>query len=270
MMARSNVQSNEISSAARTTDLDPFIDDDFLCDIDIDQITSKATSQTHTAQPDRSVNQNVMTPRRSVLLFEDDIDDNDFLQIDSPVIESRPNRTAPLPPIVPDDESICDENYRFKIRGINLVTLKQLNDCASRDRLRRRHFLVKAEIDAVTDRARVSRDHKWKLGVLLIDTPTKDGKLQVRFNSDVLDKLTGVSGREINDMYAMRNTHPQVADDIEDILDRLSAKLEELNAFLKIEFQNDSDSPIVVEIINSAPVLERKLNEKLTSENLLK
>lgn len=259
--------------ASRTNDMDAFNDDDFLCDIDIDQITSNATSQTETHTEHNTTNNRTVNREspKSTLLFDDDMDDDEFLlQIDSP----QPNRSSTAhgqmsvtsPTIV---YSIYDEDYPFKIRGINLATLKQLNDCAACDRFRRKHFLVKAEIDNVTGRARVLRN-QWKLRAILIDIPTKDGKMEVQFDSDVLERLANISAREICQMHSLCNTQPQIADEIERILEQLSTRLENLNSFLKIEFNADAQYPVIIEIINSAPVLERKFMEKLTSEHLLR
>lgn len=204
------------------------------------------------------------------------MDDEDFLQIDDVAPPQNANHSIPANELIdipfenpPLNVSISDNNYPFRIRGLNLVTLKQLNECSMDDRLRRKHFLVKAEIDAVHEKVRISRgNNTFKLGVLLKDFPAKQDRLQVRFSSEVLEKLAKVSPREIKEMFSKQETHPQVLADIAEILDKLGTQLTELNAFLKIEFVSSSKVPVVVEIIQSAKFLEQKLTEKLNSENL--
>lgn len=251
-----------------TMDVDIFDDDDFFCEIDVDQLTSKVTASTANLQSSIVGNSkyDIQTPIGSIMLFDDGMDDDDFLKIADvqPTQFDNPSQNPPL------NVSICDDNYPFRIRGVNLVTLKQLNECLTDDRLRRKYFLVKAEIDAVQEKVRISREsNKFKLGVLLKDIPAKPDRLQVRFSSEVLEKLANVSPREIKEMFAKQESHPQVLTDIAEILDNLGTRLTELNAFLKIEFVISSKVPVVVEIIQSAKFLEQKLLEKLTTENLL-
>lgn len=255
-----------------TMDVDVFNDDDIFCEIDVDQLTSKVTASTGNSHSStvRNSKYDIQTPRGSIMLFDDGMDDDDFLKIaDVSVADNEFQFDNPFqnPPL---NASICDDNYPFRIRGVNLVTLKQLNECSTDDRLRRKYFLVKAEIDAVQEKVRISREStKFKLGVLLKDFPAKPDRLQVRFSSEVLEKLANVSPREIKEMFAKQESHPQVLTDIAEILDNLGTRLTELNAFLKIEFVISSKVPVVVEIIQSAKFLEQKLLEKLTTENLL-
>lgn len=154
MQSNREIQSHAAPTTARHTHIDDFQDDELLCDFDIDQIiTSTATTNT---SAEASIEPN--PSNRSLALLDDDMDD-DFLCIDTPTMELE-NRNQhvqlELQPMQVDiDESrqsdapIWDEKYRFKIRGINLATIKQLNECSSENRLHRKHFLIKAEIDSV-------------------------------------------------------------------------------------------------------------------------
>lgn len=260
-------------------DVEDFNDDDFFRDIDVDQLSFRVTASTgNSHSTTMRISRNDMQPlSRSVMLFDDDMDDDDFLQIEDVAPQQNTHPTVPNDELfdIPSQNSllnvsICDDNYPFRIRGINLVTLKQLNECSMDDRLRRKHFLVKAEIDDVQEKVRISRENNtFKLGVMLKDFPAKPDRLQVRFSSEVLEKLAKVSPREIKEMFAKQETHPQILVDIAEILDKLGTQLEELNAFLKIEFVSSSKIAMVVEIIQSAKFLEQKLIEKLTGENLL-
>lgn len=289
--ANSAIQSNVISSAGNFDMLDDFPDDDLLTDLDIDQIASRAVAapaeSTSTAR--QNANNTIPPMRRSTLLF-DDMDDNDFLNIDSTIEQSNavatpqnrhaatdhfdtPSASAEL---ITDaellnisTEPVIDaENYRFKIRGLNLVTVKQLVECAAEKRKRRKFFIVKAEIDEISQAARVSNHppHEWKLGALITDPLSQNAKLKVSFSPNVIEKLAGVSGHELQQLNSMRNERPHVSEEIAAILRQLSDKLELLYVFMKIHF--DTDVPVVVELIESAPVLERKLQEKIDYEQL--
>lgn len=289
--ASSAIQSNVISSAGNLDMLDDFPDDDFLTDLDIDQIASRAVAapaeSMSTARP--NANNTIPPMRRSTLLF-DDIDDNDFLNIDSTIeqanaISPPQNRQAttdhfdtPSASVqlitdaellnISTDPVIDAENYRFKIRGLNLVTVKQLAECAAENRKRRKFFIVKAEIDEIRQAARVSNHppHEWKLSALITDPLSQNVKLKVSFSPDVMDKLAGVTGRELQQLNSVRNERPHVSEEIAAILRRLGEKLEEMYMFMKIQF--DTDVPVVVELISAAPVLDRKLQEKIDYERL--
>lgn len=199
--------------------LDDFNDDDLLCDIDIDELAAKATSSTNNSNRNR-------TP----VLFEMD-DDDDFLQIDEAILEQPHINTNRIDSsniiashstraIVNENNanrksieiSICDTNYAYKIRGINLVTISQLNACTDAQKQRHAYFIIKAEIDAVVEHACVSHE-RWSLGVLLTDDKSKNC-LQVRFASETLEKLTGHTAQEIKEMNLLRQKRPQIAKDI--------------------------------------------------------
>lgn len=279
------IQSNVISSASNLDALDEFPDDDFLTDIDIDQIASKASS-TQVASNASTSRHEIPPNGRSTLLF-DDMDDNDFLNIES-VIEQQINavpqnvqnqasevatRNEASNNIVLNttvDAPIFDEKYRFKIRGINLVTIKQLKESARHDLERRKHFLVKAEIDEIIQKARVSSvSGKWMMKAALTDQMSENVLLEATFHASVIDKLAGKSGREISHLMAQRSERPQNVEDVQNTLKKLTDCLEKLNMFIKLEFNSNAELPIVVELIDVAPVLIRKLQEKIEHEKLM-
>lgn len=285
MSANKVIQSNVISSASNLDVLDEFPDDDFLTDIDIDQIASKASS-TQVASNASTSRQEIPPNGRSTLLF-DDMDDNDFLNIES-VIEQQINavpqnvqnqasevatRNEASNNIVLNttvDAPIFDEKYRFKIRGINLVTIKQLKESARHDLERRKHFLVKAEIDEIIQKARVSSvSGKWMMKAALTDQMSENVLLEATFHASVIDKLAGKSGREISHLMAQRSERPQNVEDVQNTLKKLTDCLEKLNMFIKLEFNSNAELPIVVELIDVAPVLIRKLQEKIEHEKLM-
>lgn len=282
MTASAAIQSNVISSAGNLDNMDDFPDDDLLNDIDIDQIVPKTLTVPTETSIARQNQENTIPPmRRSTLLF-DDMDDNDFLNIESTIEQANaapqtsnidmPSASAELITSaellnISTEPGIDADNYRFKIRGLNLVTVKQLSECSAENRKRRKHFIVKAVIDEIVQQARVS-NHQWKLGVQLSDPYSRNATLQVTFSPEVLDKLAGVSGREVHQLFKMRNERPQIADELSAILNGLGEKLDEMHMFMKIQFDNNDDIPVVVELINAAPVLDRKLQEKVEHERL--
>lgn len=321
MTAASVLQSNVVSSVSHAV-LDDFPDDDFLTDIDIDVIASSAANAPRMpAANELPNNSTAPKPRRSTLLF-DDMDDDAFLQIDSTIeqisatqdtnhtanaytaakmssttnvanVTNASNASNNTGGQIPIEPSISSENYRFKIRGVNIVTIKQIQQCPSPERVRRKHFILRAQIDGIVESARVTRNDQWKLIVLLTDEYSQNEKLEVSFRSDVVHRLCGTSGREVNELYAMRKERPQVQNEIEDILKGLTERLERMDMFMKIEFENNSD-PIVVEVnyyfllsylfhikkmndylsiftfqlIHPAPVLNRKLQDKIEYEKI--
>lgn len=151
-------QAQPASTAAQSNNFDDFQDDDLLCDVDVDQITSSAV----TIPLNRSTESN-RQHNESDILFDDDMDDNDFMLIESqleehhlPQNQDSANvdavRNEPSVSVVAkpqQSESIADDKYRFKIRGINLATIKQLAACSSQDKIRRKHFLIKGEIYSI-------------------------------------------------------------------------------------------------------------------------
>lgn len=287
MTAKNLIQSNVISSASHFDALDDFPDDDFLTDIDVDQITSNATNTQVTTDQASTARQNqnndIPPNRRSTLLF-DELDDEDFLNIDSTIEQMNisPRNANILSPQVPArsetidqvarntsiEPSIWQEQYRFKIRGINLVTIKQLKECSRLNREQRKHFIVRAVIDDVIQQARISQ-HKWKLGVLLTDPLSKNLTLEATFSSKVLDKLAGRSGREVHELHAVRTERPQVEDEIANIMQNLTDQLEVLDIYMKLEFNSSIEHPVVIELINLAPVLDQKLQQKIDYEKLM-
>lgn len=311
MTASRVIQSNVISSAITLDDED----DDFLNDIDVDQIASTAVqNQNALAAPPNALRSTTVAPsnhtnncptsnRRSTLLFDDndDIDEYDLLNIDSTIEQSNAARqstggsgvatasTAAMisqsPPhsaessaphndnaqsntSIDDSLPIYDEKYRFKIRGINLATVRQLVECDRQHLERRKHFLVKAIVENIVQKARVSHG-KWVLGVEITDTTSGNVTLETTFHPMVTEKMAGKSGREVNQLYQERDEKPQNQSEIAGILESLTTQLEVLNAFLKLEYHSDAVHPIIVEIINPAPVLDRKLQEKIQHEQLM-
>lgn len=292
-MSAANSQHTNLRAAVDAVHLDSFQDDDLLCDIDVDEIAASVRNASQEAtQRKQTIAPQQQQQQQNAAFFDDDLDDIDFLHIDANHVtaqtsqsnslasnqshnsaaENAPNThaqsstkklsqqaTSPSTTLL----SICDENYRFKIRGINLVTIKQLNESDPAELEQRKQFIVKAKILEITDRAKVSRQGKWMMGGSIADGLSND-ELHVRFKGEVVDKLAGMTGREMQQKYLIRREKPDVRDEIENILKHLGDRLEALNDFLKIEYT--PLAPYVVEVIKSAPFLEQKLLEKLNYE----
>lgn len=255
-------------------------------------------SRSTTTAPSHPTNSFPTSNQRSTLLFDDndDIDDYDLLNIDSTIEQSNAVRqnmsggsaaiiTSQSPPRSSAENSathnenvqlntstdellpIYDEKYRFKIRGINLATVRQLIECDRQHLERRKYFLVKATIENIVQKARVSHG-KWVLGVAITDSTSKNLTLETIFHPMVTEKMAGKSGREVNLLFKERIEKPQNQYEIAGILENLTMQLETLNAFLKLEYANGAEHPSIIEIINAAPVLDRKLQEKVQFEQL--
>lgn len=152
-------QPQQAPAVARSANFDDFHDDDLLCDVDVDQIASIAV-----AGPLNGSTANDRRRIESDILFDDDLDDDDFLQIGSQLDEQQHSEQPSNVNVDHDDGSfeigasvtepqhnvaVTDDAYRFKIRGINLATVKQLNACPPQDKVRRKHLLIKGEIDSI-------------------------------------------------------------------------------------------------------------------------
>lgn len=151
-------QPQQAPVVARSANFDDFNDDDLLCDVDVDQIASNAVTA-----PVNGSTENVRRRIDSDILFDDDLDDDDFLQIGSQLDVQHSEQPSNVH-VDHDDGSfgngalvaepqqnvaVTDDAYRFKIRGINLATVKQLNACPLQDKVRRKHLLIKGEIDSI-------------------------------------------------------------------------------------------------------------------------
>lgn len=216
-----------MSQTQSTANVGDILDDDFgdelLLAIDSDQLPlPQPQQQHHHHQPHDVLNENDSFG---------ELDENAFMQIDEltrsgAVVTTSINEPATAHPsthntnrlstdpivIPPQNKSICDETYAFKIRGINLAFIWQLRACVETDKLRRRYFMVKARVVDVTDNAHVKRN-QWSLGVIL-DDGINDSEIEVRFHNDVLEKLTGVTATEVHRMNAARKTRPHVDEDL--------------------------------------------------------
>ncbi|GAB0090149.1 hypothetical protein DMENIID0001_048390 [Sergentomyia squamirostris] len=161
--------------------------------------------------------------------------------------------------------SILDSNYKFRIRGINLVTIDQFRECLSEvpgDRC----FILRARVCQVVEKLVIQQDH-WNMGITLVDIWSKE-PLKVRVLSSALNKLAGMTARELTLMYEEAKNHPQIRDNIMQILSNLKDKLQNVDCFMKIDYTPQYPCAALVDFIDPAPVLNSILREKVKSENL--
>lgn len=103
--------------------------------------------------------------------------------------------------------------------------------------------------DFISEPAKVARDHSWRLGALLRDRSGSlpdNERIRVRFDSKLLEKLAGISGREVYAMNTLKSTQPTIVHEIKKILEDLANRLAAIDTFV-IEFNANTDLPIVVE-----------------------
>lgn len=90
---------------------------------------------------------------------------------------------------------------------------------------------------------------------------------------NVLSQLANSTAAEVRQMSKLQKIRPQMLEEIEMILAKLKAALETIECFMKIVYERPESGsemliPKVVDIISSAPVLERILSNKLIAENI--
>lgn len=206
-------------------------DDELLLALDNEQLSMLTNQQQQ--QPQQLNHRHSLENRNEFDSFGD-LDDSALLHIDEQIVEmtragavaSSQSSTA-VPAVVPStvvradtnsvgaphqNNAICNDDYPFKIRGINFVFIEQLNKCPMVDKLRRRLFMIKVEVIEITETAQI-KQKQWSLGVVLTDH-VKDGMLQVRFSNDVLEKLTGHTAIEVQRMFTASKTRPHIAEDL--------------------------------------------------------
>lgn len=215
------------------------LDDELLHALDNEQF-SILTNQPQ--QQPQQVNQQHSLENRNAFDSFGDLDDSALLQIDEQIVEltragavESSQASATMPVVVPStvvrsnaatvnrltadsvgaphqNIAICNDDYQFKIRGINLAFIDQLNKCSMVDKMRRRLFMIKVVVDDITQYAQI-KYKQWSLVAVLTDH-VKDGKLEARFSNDVLEKLTGHTGIEVHRMHKTKKDRPHIVEDI--------------------------------------------------------
>lgn len=125
----------------------------------------------------------------------------------SPVSRDDHRRSEPC-----DGRRACDPNYSFKLRRINLATIEQINACSDAEKIGAHYFIVKAEIDSITDSINVS-ENRWSMGVLISDRLSTD-LLSVNLSDSVLEKLAEMSAREVYQLHEQKKIRPQCQHEI--------------------------------------------------------
>lgn len=132
--------------------------------------------------------------------YERQYEDN--LRMEQQPTPSPPKSTA---------KSIFDADYLYKIRGCNLVTIAQLKTAQPPNSKLDRTFMIKGDLQNVFDRLQVKRT-SWTIGVEVTDSSGET--LQLRFDNNVLNKLTDSSAAEVNEMRKRAKSMPQLTENI--------------------------------------------------------
>lgn len=149
---RETVPPNIIPSAQRANEFDDSQDDDFLCDVDVDQIASTAFTTSRDQSTEQAV-QNRQPAIESEILFDDDFDENDFLQIDSQLEEHHIHNSARAASTRTTSNEVSVLGRQQTSDHVrNDITVKQLNECLLQDKLQRKQFVIRGEIDQIIGR----------------------------------------------------------------------------------------------------------------------
>lgn len=132
----------------------------------------------------------------------------------STVFPSTSRETHNVVPPIRKLPSVSDNNYPFKIRNFNLVTIQQYTSMKTAFKQNRDYF-VSCEIGAFLEKLKV-RNHEWHLSVTLIDSYSEDS-LSVKVTSDVISKLSGCSAIEFELLRDQSATRPQIREDMENV-----------------------------------------------------
>lgn len=237
----------EATSAPNAEDL--FVDDDLLLGIDLDErtLSGQAAATAEKGILDDS-NDDALFTEPELLVSADPCSPQttnltESVAYDETIMDSVVATAAATVDLTDDhlgeiDDSIrqcsigtsfLDVDYKFKMRGISLVTIDQLSSCSAAVKAGR-CFIVKCEIDDVFEKLRVTHG-KWKIGVIIRDLSVNTMKvggwifiakkilihrpnLQLRICDNVLDKLTDMSAVEIEKMRLQCKERPQIKDDL--------------------------------------------------------
>lgn len=194
-------------------------------------------------------------------------------QRQQPQIECR-KTTTPLPS-TPPPNILDSANYPYRIQGCNLVSIEQLQQLVAAERTAATapQFIFKASVDSVFEKLQV-RSHGWQIGVVLRDCGAANGTMRVRFGDVILNALSGTSAEELQQMRRQTAERPQTLETIATILDALKKQLEQLECFFKLprmatsmtDADGGDDVPMIVDMVRSAPVLERIMASKMEAE----
>lgn len=131
--------------------------------------------------------------------------------------ESLPKKVARVEPTrVP---SVTDDHYQFKTQdGDNMVTVDQYLSLKTSDKMRC-NYVINGQVSSVEVNTIKVRENQWHLNCELTDSYSHQ-TLAVKIHNNVVEKLSGASGLEMQLLYKEAKTRPQVKDDILKVIRR--------------------------------------------------
>lgn len=168
------VEQSQLPTSIPVTDM--FGDDDLFMNIDLDHHVLPSLAATSAPPADAHLLDN----DDDLIMFDLDAEVLTNLQHSDDTASAITKSTEPvdrmacnnvqLPGIVVAKPTILDPNYPYKMRNHSLVTIDQLLAIEDYADLRGCSFFIKAKIDNVYEKLRVTADKTWSLGVFLRDT----------------------------------------------------------------------------------------------------
>lgn len=120
--------------------------------MDVDQIATIAIT-TSRNQSTEKAQQNRQPALETEILFDDDFDENDFHQIDSQLEEDHMHdNPGPTSARTISDEPSVAGRQQSSDDSRNEITIRQLNKCSLQDKLQRKRFVIRGEIDKIVGR----------------------------------------------------------------------------------------------------------------------
>uniref|UniRef100_A0A336MGB2 RecQ-mediated genome instability protein 1 n=1 Tax=Culicoides sonorensis TaxID=179676 RepID=A0A336MGB2_CULSO len=172
-----------------------------------------------------------------------------------------------LPDFTPPPILYHSVDYKFKLEGCNLLTFDQLKTGVSETDRLNKIFMFFATPSVVTKPLSIT-ENNWILELTLEDV--KDDTLQVKMDPKLLETLIGYEAKEIKIMRHKSKTHPNLKEEILDILSKFNTSLRQDRCFWKIKFFQGETLPTVISVVNLKPVYKKILLNKIDAENLTK
>lgn len=204
-------------------------DDEIFAQLDLDTIENSAHQQAHETMEVHEILDEYHQPlvqmgpsssRIPTIVIPDDSGQERGLRDLNPKKFHNPFQQAeePLPKKVARVEptrvpSVTDDHYQFKTQdGDNMVTVDQYLSLKTSDKMRW-NYVINGQVSSVELNTIKVRENQWHLNCELTDSYSHQ-TLSVKIHNNVVEKLSGASGLEMQLLYREAKTRPQVKDDI--------------------------------------------------------
>lgn len=198
------------------------------------------------------------------------IEDNEEYVIPRRTVNGTPLRKiARIEPV--RKATYTDDDYEFKtVHGVNFITIDQYLALKMCDRLCR-DYAILASLEDFDARSLKILNSQWHVQGEISDEYSQQF-LAVRFNNEIIEKLSGHKAVDLENMYKTAKTRPQIKSDIANIISNLQAKLTAETRFMRIQIKHSlSQDPSIVqimELIDSHPQNSQAYSQKIIAENL--